>query len=118
MEHGCTADEFIVSHGAQSAIGHDMGSGEIKPSEPIVIDLWPKDPDTACYADMTRVYVVGEPSDELREYHRLCREALERSVEAVKPGTQGKDLYRISCEIFEQHGFPTLLMVYDSFQFA
>ena len=42
-QHGCTADEFIVSHGAQSAIGHDMGSGEIQAGEPIVIDLWPKD---------------------------------------------------------------------------
>jgi Xaa-Pro aminopeptidase len=41
MRHGCTADEFIVSHGAQSAIGHDMGSGEIAAGEPIVIDLWP-----------------------------------------------------------------------------
>ena len=107
--HGVFADEFIVSHGPQTAVGHDMGSGPIAPGEPVCLDLFPRDRESGCYADMTRVYVVGEPSDELREYHRLCREALERSVEAVKPGTQGKDLYRISCEIFEQHGFPTLL---------
>ena len=30
------ADEFIVSHGAQTAVGHDMGSGPIAPGEPIV----------------------------------------------------------------------------------
>jgi Xaa-Pro aminopeptidase len=107
--HGVFADEFIVSHGPQTAVGHDMGSGPISPGEPVCLDLFPRDRDSGCYADMTRVYVVGEPSDELHEYHRLCREALDRSVEAVKPGIQGKDVYRISCEVFERHGFPTLL---------
>src|SRR5919201_1993630 len=87
----------------------DMGSGPIAPGEPVCLDLFPRDRESGCYADMTRVYVVGEPSDELREYHRLCREALDRSVEAVRPGIEGKDLYRLSCEFFEEHGYPTLL---------
>ncbi len=26
-EHGSAAEEFIVSHGAQTAVGHDGGSG-------------------------------------------------------------------------------------------
>jgi len=108
-EHGVFADEFIVSHGPQTAVGHDMGSGPIAPGEPVCLDLFPRDRESGCYADMTRVYVVGDPSDELREYHRLCREALDRSVGAVKPGVPGKELYRISCDVFEEHGFPTLL---------
>jgi Xaa-Pro aminopeptidase len=108
-EHGVFADEFIVSHGPQTAVGHDMGSGPIAPGEPICFDLFPRDRESACYADMTRIYVVGEPSEELRRYHSLCREALDRSVAAVKPGVEGKDLYRLSCEFFEEHGYPTLL---------
>src|SRR5439155_1351544 len=35
VDHGASADEFIVSHGAQSAIGHDMDSGPIRPGDPI-----------------------------------------------------------------------------------
>ena len=108
-EHGVFADEFIVSHGAQTAIGHDMGSGPIAPDEPICLDLFPRDRESGCYADMTRTFVVGEPSDELREYHKLCREALDRAVAAVKPGIPGKDLNRLACDVFEEHGFPTLL---------
>jgi Xaa-Pro aminopeptidase len=107
-EHGVFADEFIVSHGAQTAVGHDMGSGPIAPNEPICFDLFPRDRESGCYADMTRTFVVGEPSEELAEFHRLCKEALERSVAAVKPGIAGSDLYGISCELFEEHGFPTL----------
>ena len=44
-----------------------MGSGPIAPGEAIVIDLFPRDRETGCYADMTRTFVVGEPPDELAE---------------------------------------------------
>jgi Xaa-Pro aminopeptidase len=103
------ADEFIVSHGPQTAVGHDMGSGPIAPDEPVCLDLFPRDRESGCFADMTRVFVVGEPSDELKEFHHLCHEALQRSVAAVKPGIAGSELNRICCEVFEQAGYPTLL---------
>jgi Xaa-Pro aminopeptidase len=107
--HGVVADEFIVAHGPQSAVGHDMGSGQIVPGEPIVIDLWPKDPETACYADMTRTYVVGEPADEILAYHRLCKEGLDRSLAGVRPGIAGTELFGLVCEIFHAAGYPTQL---------
>ncbi|MDQ5820364.1 MAG: M24 family metallopeptidase, partial [Actinomycetota bacterium] len=93
-DHGCVADEFIVSHGPQSAVGHDMGSGEIKSGEPIVIDLWPRDRETGCHADMTRTYCVGEPPEELAEYHRLVKQALDEAIAAVRGGASGHELYR------------------------
>ena len=107
--NGAFADEFIVSHGPQTAVGHEMGSGPIAPGEPVCLDLFPRDRESGCFADMTRVFVVGEPSEELAEYHRLCREALEASVAAVKPGVAGSELHRICSKVFEEHGYPTLL---------
>ena len=107
--NGAFADEFIVSHGAQTAVGHDMGSGPIASGEPVCLDLFPRDRESGCFADMTRVFVVGEVPEELAEYHRLCKEALERSVAAVKPGVAGSELHRISCAVFEEAGYPTLL---------
>lgn len=108
-EHGVAAEESIVSHGPQTAIGHDMGSGPIAPSEPIVLDLFPRDRETGCYADMTRTFVVGAAPEELVEYHRLVKAALERSVEAIKAGTDGSEVNRLVCEYFEEHGQPTVL---------
>src|SRR6185436_10458277 len=70
-EHATAVDEIIVSHGAQSAIGHDAGSGAILPGETVVADLFPFDKATGCYADMTRTFVVGEPTEEAREWHQL-----------------------------------------------
>jgi Xaa-Pro aminopeptidase len=107
-ERDCTTDDFIVARGEQGASGHDMGSGPIAPGEPVVIDLWPKDRESACYSDMTRTFVVGEPSEEIVEWHRLCKEALDRTIEPIKPGVKGRELFDIACDIFEEHGQKTL----------
>src|SRR5438128_891484 len=64
---------------------------------------------TGCYADMTRTYVVGEPAEELREYHRLCKEALERSTAEVRPGVNGRELFELVCGIFHEAGYKTQL---------
>jgi Xaa-Pro aminopeptidase len=107
--HGVVGDEFIVSHGAQTAVGHEMGSGVLLHGEPIVFDLFPRDRETGVYSDMTRTYVVGTPSDELREYHRLCKQALEETTAAAKPGVNGRDLMVMACDLFHEHGHKTQL---------
>jgi Xaa-Pro aminopeptidase len=109
VSRGAVADEFIVAPGPQSAVGHEMGSGPIVEGQPIVIDLWPKDIETACYADMTRTYVVGEAPDEIVRYHTLCKEALDRSLDAIGPGRAGADVFRLVCDLFHEAGQPTQL---------
>ena len=85
LENGATGDEFVVSHGAQAAIGHHMGAGPLRAGEPIVIDLWPRDNESACSADMTRTFVVGEIPDEVAEWHRLCkRRSIARSPKPAR----------------------------------
>jgi Xaa-Pro aminopeptidase len=108
-DHDVEGSEMIVSHGPQTAVGHNMGSGQIAAGEPIVFDLFPRDKATGCYADMTRTYVVGEPSDEVKEWHRLVMEALETSTAAVKPGVNGRELFEGVCEIFHDAGYKTQL---------
>ena len=107
MAHACSCDEFIVSHGAQSAIGHHMGEGAILPGEPVVIDVWPRDRESACFADMTRTFVIGEPTAELVEWHRLVKEALDRSLELIRPGVRGREVFDAACEVFEAAGYAT-----------
>ena len=108
-EHNLASDEMIVAIGGQAASGHDMGSGPIAPGQAIVIDLFPRDLQTGCYADMTRTFVVGEIPDELAEYHRLVHEALMKSIEAVKAGAQGREVYELVCDVFHEAGHPTQL---------
>jgi Xaa-Pro aminopeptidase len=106
-ERDLVGDEFIVSHGPQTAIGHELGHGEIKAGEPIVLDLWPRDRQSSCYADMTRTFAIGDPPDELVEYQQLVHEALQRALSAVKPGIPGRDVYVLVSELFHEHGHKT-----------
>jgi Xaa-Pro aminopeptidase len=105
--HGATADEFIVAPGAQGAVGHDMGSGPIHAGAPIVVDLWPRDNESFIYCDMTRTFVVGDVPDDVREWHRLCKKALDRAISEIKDGADGRAIFDGTCEIFEAAGEPT-----------
>ncbi|MCP9485492.1 MAG: Xaa-Pro peptidase family protein [Gaiellaceae bacterium MAG52_C11] len=108
-EHGAVGEEFIVSHGAQTAVGHDPGSGQIAASDVVLFDLYPRDRETGCYTDFTRTVAVGEVSDEIREYHRLAREALDVALAAVRPGVEGEEIHRQVCEFFYANGQKTQL---------
>jgi Xaa-Pro aminopeptidase len=111
-ERGCDLPgDVIVSHGAQAAVGHESGHGEIARGEPVVIDIWPRDPATRCWADMTRTFVAGggQPDAELAGYWRLCRESLDAVYPLIRPGVNGRELYAASAEPFHAAGQPTQL---------
>ena len=105
--HGASADDFIVAPGPQGAVGHDMGSGPIRASVPIVVDIWPRDNESFMFCDMTRTFVVGDVPDDVREWHRLCKEALDRAISEIKDGADGRAIFDGTCEIFEAAGEPT-----------
>jgi Xaa-Pro aminopeptidase len=108
-DHDVEGSDMIVSHGPQTAVGHNMGSGQIAPNEPIVFDLFPRDRTTGCYSDMTRTYVVGDPSDEVKEWYALVKRALETSTAGVKPGVNGRTLFELVCDQFHEAGYKTQL---------
>jgi Xaa-Pro aminopeptidase len=107
--NGSTADDFIVSHGPQTAVGHDMGHGAIESDDVVMLDLFPRDRESACFADMTRTFVVGSVPAELREYHGRCKEALELCIQRIRPGLDGRELHRMVSDFFAGHGYPTQL---------
>jgi Xaa-Pro aminopeptidase len=109
-EHGCDLpDDVIVSHGPQSAVGHESGHGPIGEGEVVIVDIWPRDRVSRCWADMTRTFIAAgmDPPEELAEYWRLTREALDRAFAEVRAGADCQQIYGISCEPFENAGYPT-----------
>jgi Xaa-Pro aminopeptidase len=105
--NGTSADDFIVAPGPQGAVGHDMGSGPIHAGVPIVVDIWPRDNESFMFCDMTRTFVVGEVPADVREWHRLCKEALDRAISEIKDGADGRAIFDGTCELFEAAGEPT-----------
>jgi Xaa-Pro aminopeptidase len=106
-EHGTVSDDFIVAPGAQGAVGHDMGSGPIGAGVPVVIDIFPRDNESFMYCDMTRTFVMGDVPDDVREWHRLTKEALDRAISEIREGADGSAINGVACDIFEAAGYPT-----------
>jgi Xaa-Pro aminopeptidase len=96
---------MVVS--ALSDGGHDPGSGPLPAGLPIVVDLWPRDEASGCWADMTRTFVAGDVTDEVARLRDIVREALEAARFAARPGLTGGALYDIAAEIVERAGYPT-----------
>jgi Xaa-Pro aminopeptidase len=109
LAHGAVADEVIVSHGPQTATAHDIGSGPISPDDVVLLDLFPVDLESACFADLSRTFVLGRAPSEFREWHALCCEALALASAEVRPGANGREIYRLVSRFFADRGFPTLL---------
>jgi Xaa-Pro aminopeptidase len=99
--------DIIVARSDRFPGGHDPGHGPLAPDVPITIDLWPRDEESGCWADMTRTFVVGEPSPAVVEMHELSMEALRRTTAAARPGVRGRELYDMACDVFEAAGHPT-----------
>jgi Xaa-Pro aminopeptidase len=103
-----TAEDIIVAAGPAGATGHEQGTGLLPPGVPIVIDIWPRDELSGCFADMTRTFVTGgEIAADVVAWHSLCEEALERVYALLRPGVKGQELFAAACDVFEGAGEPT-----------
>jgi Xaa-Pro aminopeptidase len=91
--------------------GHEPGTGPLPAGLPIQIDIWPRDEASACWADIARTFVVGDPAPEhadlIAEQAGLVRSALAQAQPAVRPGITGRELFDAACDAFESAGYPT-----------
>jgi Xaa-Pro aminopeptidase len=107
QRRGAPAPPEVIVASVRQGYGHEAGSGPLPANLPIVIDLWPRDELSGCWADMTRTFVVGEVADEVRALEILVREAIERAREGVRPGVTGRELHARVCDIFDSAGHRT-----------
>ena len=105
--HGAPAPPDVIVASVWQGTGHDPGSGPLPANLPIVIDLWPQDEASGCWADMTRTFVVGEIAEPVRALEDLVRTALEQARAAVRPGITGHELHALTCDVFEAAGHRT-----------
>ncbi|WP_129116768.1 M24 family metallopeptidase [Halegenticoccus tardaugens] len=108
LRESCALDETIVACGAAASDPHNRGSGPLEAGEAIVVDIFPRSKATKYHADMTRTFVKGDPSDEIRERFDLTDEARRAALDAVEPGATGAAVHDAVCDVYEDAGLPTL----------
>jgi Xaa-Pro aminopeptidase len=105
LEHGCSAEDTIVSCGEDTAIPHMTGTGPIRADEPIIIDLFPLHEKSGYFADMTRTFVKGEPSPEILDMYTALREAKQLAISHIKNGVSGAALHQLVVDLFKDRGY-------------
>jgi Xaa-Pro aminopeptidase len=108
LEERAGLDEAIVAGGADGAGPHNRGTGPLPAGEPIVVDIFPRSKATNYHGDMTRTFVVGDPTDAAREFYDLTEAAFEAALSAIEAGVPASEVHGAACEVYEDAGYPTL----------
>jgi|FLYL01.1.fsa_nt_gi Xaa-Pro aminopeptidase len=94
----------IVASGPNSASPHHEPSDrEIRPGDLVVIDFGGR---IAGYcSDVTRSFVVGEPTPEYVEVHRVVAEAQAAAKEAARVGIPAQEVDRAARKVIDRAGY-------------
>ena len=107
MERECTARHTIVACGDQACDPHNRGQGPLRVGLPIVIDIFPQSDRTGYFADITRTFVKGPPTDEMRRLYATVREGQDLAIDRIRDGADGKDIHQAVMDLFESRDYKT-----------
>ncbi|MDP6418005.1 MAG: Xaa-Pro peptidase family protein [Candidatus Krumholzibacteria bacterium] len=100
----------IVAQGEEGGVPHNSGtnSRKVKTGLPIVCDIFPKDPRSGYYFDMSRTFVPGKASAAQKKAYEDVRQAAVLGFEAWEPGISFRLLHRRVQNFLEEKGYETL----------
>ncbi|WP_442483617.1 M24 family metallopeptidase [Aeoliella sp. SH292] len=98
------SDSIVVSvpHVADC---HHHGTGSLKTGQPVIVDIFPRDDTSRYYGDCTRTVVHGTPTEELVAMHRAVVAAKQAACEALRPGTTGDAVHKVTVATLKEHGY-------------
>jgi len=101
--------DTILSQGRDAGIPHSRGDAGavVRPSVPIVLDIFPADRESGYFFDLTRTFCVGPIPDELGRLHADVLEAFELARREMHAGTLASSYQHLVCDFFEQRGYAT-----------
>ena len=105
LDRGYANPPSIVSGGPAGADCHDLGSGELRTEQPVIIDIFPQNRATHYYGDCTRTVVHGRIPTELERMHAAVLQAKQAATRATHAGVTGEAVYLAAREAILDHGY-------------
>src|SRR5699024_6071312 len=94
----------IVASGWRGALAHGRASDKvIEQGDMIVLDFGANY--EGYWSDMSRSISVGAPDPELEKIHGIAYEALEKTLDALKPGVYDQELDQVIKEHIRSQGY-------------
>jgi Xaa-Pro aminopeptidase len=95
----------IITGGPAGADCHNLGFGELRTGEPVIVDIFPKDRRTRYNGDCTRTVVHGDIPDEIIRMHAAVREAKAAAEKTIRAGVTGEAVHLATIEAIRIAGY-------------
>ncbi|MBO8137846.1 MAG: aminopeptidase P family protein [Desulfotomaculum sp.] len=96
--------DAIVAAGSNAAIPHHQpGDKVLQEGDAVVVDMGGIKQHYC--SDITRTFVIGEPSREFKEVYSVVQKAQDEAVKAIRPGVPMKDIDKAARSIIEKAGY-------------
>ena len=105
LDRGYSNPPSIVAGGPEGGDCHNLGHGELKTGQPVIIDIFPRNRETLYNGDCTRTVVHGDVHDELLAMHAAVRQAKAAAIGATKAGVTGEEVHLAASQVIVQRGY-------------
>ena len=107
LRAGALAKDTIVAGGIQACDPHQRGSGPLRAHQAIILDIFPRDPRTGYFGDITRTVVKGRPPEALHRMRTTVALGQKRILRRLRPGLNGQKAQDDLRSWFRGQGYPT-----------
>ncbi len=105
LDRGYSNPLSIIAGGPKAADCHDVGLGELRTGEPVIVDIFPQNRTTRYNGDCTRTVVHGEIPKEIQDMHRAVVEANAAGKRAIAPGVTGEEVHAATLKAITARGY-------------
>ncbi len=105
LDRGYSNPPAIIAGGPDGADCHNLGYGELRTSQPVLIDVFPRNRRTRYCGDCTRTVVHGDIPDEIARMHAAVCQAKAAAMRKVAPGVTGEDVHQATTRAIKEAGY-------------
>jgi Xaa-Pro aminopeptidase len=105
VDRGYANPPSIIAGGPGGADCHNLGFGELRTAEPVIIDIFPRNRDTLYNGDCTRTAVHGDVRAEIVRMHAAVCAAKRAAAAAVRAGVAGEAVHLATTEVLRRQGY-------------
>jgi Xaa-Pro aminopeptidase len=106
LDQNFSNPKSIIAGGPIASDCHNYGTGELRTSEPVIVDIFPCDRRTRYNGDCTRTVVNGDIPDEVIRMHAAVRAAKLAAENTIRVGVTGEAVHLATIAALADHGYP------------
>jgi Xaa-Pro aminopeptidase len=97
----------IVAGGDQACDPHERGSGPLLANSLIILDVFPRDPKSGYYGDLTRTVLRGRASEAQRKLWDTVKAGQALALRRIAAGVDGMGIHQVIQDLFAKRGYVT-----------